>query len=88
VPCFEDEGVLDAFLASAEDEPLVRAIQLAPGDPDARLTSPELLVQLSLEEGLDQAGLDGLLARLQTRWASDATIATRVDSVAVRVDSL
>ena len=86
VPCFEDEAVLDAFLASAGDEPVVRAIQLAPGDPNARLTGSELLVQLSLDEGLDQAGLDALLARLQSRWSADATIATRVDSIAVRVE--
>lgn len=86
VPCFEDEAVLDAFLASAEDESLVRAIQLAPGDPDARLLGPELLVQLSLDAGLDQTGLDALLTRLQSRWAADATIATRVDSIAVRVE--
>ena len=39
-------AVLDAFLAAAEDEPVVRAVQLAPGDPDARLAGAELLVQL------------------------------------------
>jgi hypothetical protein len=86
VPCFEDEAVLEAFLASAEGEPAVRAIQLAPGDPNARLTGAELLVQLSVDAGLDQAALDALLARLQSRWSSDATIATRVDSIGVTLE--
>ena len=34
-PSFADESVLDAFLASSVAEPALRAIQLAPGDPDA-----------------------------------------------------
>jgi hypothetical protein len=88
VPCFEDEAVLEAFLDSAKDEPTVRAIQLAPGDPNSRLAGAELLVQLSLDGGLDQAGLDALLERLNTRWSSTPTIATRVDSIGVRVDRI
>jgi len=39
VPSFLDPEVLDAFLTSASGEAAVVAIQLAPGDPDARLTA-------------------------------------------------
>lgn len=88
VPCFSDERVLDAFLAATEGEPAVRAVQLAPGDPDARLTGPELLVQLSVEGGLDRAGIDALLRRLGEAWAASDVVATRVDSIAVRLESL
>ena len=87
-PCFDDEAVLDRFLAAAADEPAVRAIQLAPGDPSARLAGAELLVQLTLDAGLDQPALDALLTRLRTAWAADEFIATHVDSVALRVDRL
>jgi hypothetical protein len=80
VPAYEDEAVLDAFLASASGEP-VRAIQLAPGDPDARLTSPEVLVQLSIE-----GEPDAVVRRLAQRWSADQLIAERVDSIAVRVE--
>jgi hypothetical protein len=80
LPCYEDETVLDAFLASAEGEP-VRAVQLAPGDPTARLVAPELLVQLTIE-----GDADGVVQRLGERWAADAVIADRVDSIAVRVE--
>jgi hypothetical protein len=80
LPCYEDEAVLDAFLASADGEP-VRAVQLAPGDPGGRLAAPELLVQLTIE------GEPGeVVARLGARWAADELIAERVDSIAVRVE--
>jgi hypothetical protein len=88
IPCFLDERVLDAFLAATAGEPAVRAVQLAPGDPDSRLDGPELLVQLALEGGLDRADLDALLARLGDAWAASPVILDRVDSIAVRLESL
>jgi hypothetical protein len=88
IPCFLDERVLDAFLTASAREPAVRALQLAPGDPDARLAGPELLVQLTLEGGLDRTALDALLARLGDAWAASSVIATRVDSIAIRLDAL
>jgi hypothetical protein len=88
IPCFADERVLDAFLGATVAEPAVRAVQLAPGDPDARLTGPELLVQLTLESGLDRTAIDTLLARLGDAWAASPVILGRVDSIAVRLESL
>ena len=85
IPSYLDETVLGAFIASAEPEDMVVAVQLAPGDPGARLAGAELIVHLSLVAGLDRAALDGLLARLQQRWAVDETIATRVDSLRVQL---
>lgn len=85
-PASADETVLDAFLAAAADEPAVLAIQLAPGDPEARLSGPDVLVQLSLVAGLDEPALRSLLERLQRSWASDAVIAERVDSIGVRLE--
>lgn len=88
IPCFTDERVLDAFLAATAGESAVRAVQLAPGDPEARLTGPELLVQLALEGGLGRGELDALLARLGDAWAASPVILDRVDSIAVRLESL
>jgi hypothetical protein len=88
VPCFEDPDVLGAFLASSNGESALVAIQLAPGDPDARLTGAELLVQLSVTDGLDKAELDAMVARLGERWAADTLIAERVDSIDVSVEKL
>lgn len=82
-PSYDDTEVLSAFMDAAAPEPAVVAVQLAPGDPGSRLAGPELIVQLSLAPGLNQPALDGVLARLQERWASSALIAERVDSMRV-----
>ena len=84
-PSYLDREVLAAFMAAAEPEPAVLAVQLAPGDPGSRLAGPELLVQLSLAEGLDRAALDAIVARLQRRWAEDEVIAARVDSLRLQL---
>jgi hypothetical protein len=86
VPCFEDPLVLDAFLESSSGEPALVAMQLAPGDPDAKLAGAELLVQLSVQEGLEKIELDDLVARLGERWAADGLIADRVDSIGVVIE--
>lgn len=83
LPSYLDPDVLRAFMDAAAPEPSVTAVQLAPGDPDARLAGPELIVQLALEPGLDSATLDAVLSRLQERWASSALITERVDSMRV-----
>ena len=84
-PSYADTEVLSEFMDAAEPEPAIVAVQLAPGDPGSRLAGPELIVQLSLAPGLDQAALDAVLARLQERWESSAVIAERVDSMRVVV---
>jgi hypothetical protein len=77
--------VLSEFIAAAEPETAVVAVQLAPGDPDARLAGAELLVHLSLVDGLDREAVDALLARLQQRWSASEIIAVRVDSLRVQL---
>jgi hypothetical protein len=84
-PSYLDEDVLGAFIAAAEPENSVVAVQLAPGDPDARLIGAELLVHLSLIPGLDRVALAQLMERLQQRWSEDTLIATRVDSLRVQL---
>jgi hypothetical protein len=84
-PSFEDPDVLAAFGVSAEAHPEIVAVGLGPGDPDARLSGPELMVGLGLQPGLDPDGLAVIVRDLQQRWASDPVIAERVDSIGVRV---
>lgn len=85
LPSYLDEEVLSAFMDAAAPEPAVLAVQLAPGDRRAQLAGPELVVQLSLADGLDRAALDGVIARLGERWAASDIIATRVDSLRVQL---
>ena len=84
-PSYLDEAVLAEFMAAADGEEAIVAIQLAPGDPDARLAGAELLVQLSLLEGLDEIDLAELLGREQERWSASEIIAERVDSMTVKL---
>ncbi len=84
-PAFDDVEVAEAFGASVADEPLVTAVGIAPGDPLARLTGAEVLVVLRLAPDASDADRAALLQRVQARWAADALIAERVDSVAVRI---
>jgi hypothetical protein len=84
-PSYLDETVLADFMAAADGEDAIVAIQLAPGDPDARLAGPELIVQLSLLEGLDEIALAELLGREQERWSVSEIIAERVDSMTVKL---
>ncbi|PRY69732.1 type III secretion system (T3SS) SseB-like protein [Glaciihabitans tibetensis] len=84
-PCYLDEEVLDEFLRSAEPEDSVVAVQLSSNDPDARLAGAELLVHLSLMDGLDRKALAELLERLGKRWGENEIIALRVDSMRVQL---
>jgi hypothetical protein len=87
LPSYLDPDVLDAFIDAAAPEPAVSTVQLAPGDPHSRLAGPELIVQLSLAAGLDRAAFDAVVARMRDRWASSTLVATRVDSLTVRLVS-
>jgi len=84
-PSYLDPEVLQAFVDAASPEPTVRTVSLAAGDPSARLVGPELVVQLSLADGLDRAALDAVIARMQRRWSESEIIAARVDSLKVRL---
>jgi len=86
VPSFDDADVLQAFLQSGADEPGLVAVQLAPGDPTARLLGDELQVQLSVSAAMPPAQVEAMVARLGERWTADPTIAERADSIAVVLD--
>lgn len=78
----------DVFLGlqdSIAGELAVVDIGVEPGDPEARLAGPELIVRLSLIAGLDRSELDAVLQRLARRWASDDRIAVLVDSLQVKL---
>ena len=56
----------------------VRAVQAVTVEPGRRA---EVAVVLTLETGLDRAGLDAALAEVNAALAADATVAARVDSL-------
>lgn len=72
-----------ALQASVAVELAVLDLEVAPGDPTARLRGPELVVRLHLIDGLSKDELDAVLQRLARRWAADDRIAVLVDSLKV-----
>jgi hypothetical protein len=81
VPGWADSDVIDAFHEAFVDEPRVARLELIPGDPEARLLTPETKVVLTLQAGLDRAQLDEILQAAQRHWAASPVIASRVDSM-------
>lgn len=84
-PSYLDEAVLDAFADAARTESAVVSVGLAAGDPGSTLAGPELVVLLTIANGLDRAALAGVTARLQALWSQSEVIATRVDSLRVQL---
>ena len=85
VPCWNSPEIAAEFALLTLGESSVRSIALDDGDPTARLAGPELLVQLTLVDGLDAEALSGLLARLASAWSTSELIAAQVDSLEVRL---
>ena len=85
VPPWVDPEVARVFDASIAGNPRAVGIELAPGDPEARLVAAETVAVLRVVPGLDRASLDALLLPIQQRWAASETIAERVDSLRVAI---
>lgn len=84
-PSFLSPEVVTALRESIAHELAVNDVAVAPGDPDARLRGPELIVVLELVDGLEREVLDAVLARLAQRWAADDRIAVLADSLTVKL---
>ena len=85
IPSYKDVEVLDAFATTASSESAVQSIALAAGDPWATLAGPEIVVLLTLVNGLDRDELRAVIARLQALWSTNEIIANRVDSLRVQL---
>jgi SseB protein N-terminal domain len=84
-PSYRDPAVIAEFTDVAASTSEIARVALTAGDPDARLANPELLVTLWLRAGLDAAALATLLEHQQAEWAKSEVIATRVDSLTVKL---
>ncbi|WP_167047739.1 SseB family protein [Salinibacterium sp. ZJ454] len=85
LPSYRDPQVVEAFTSSIVTEPSVVEVRLAAGDPAARFAGAEVLVSLTLIDGLSQGSLADVLERLQAEWAASTVIAERVDSLTVKL---
>jgi hypothetical protein len=96
VPSYADPELAEALGAAAVAYPAVRRVELQAGDGVASATSggiairgggagPELRVVLYLEDGLDAAGIQSIVAGLNADWSRNAWFAERVDSIQVKL---
>ena len=83
VPAHRDPRI--AEVVGANLPPEVRRVIRHDGDPGAQLGGPDLLVELALDPGLDNAGLSQLIEQLTTAWYADDYFVERVDRLALKV---
>jgi hypothetical protein len=95
-PSYADPELAQAVGDSAVGFPAVRRVEIHPGGGIASATAdgrrlpgggagPELRVVLYLEDGLDAAGVQSIVAGLNDGWARNELFAERVDSIEVKL---
>jgi hypothetical protein len=85
VPNHIDHDLQGVFERSIADEPLVEAVTLVTGDPDARGHGEDLVVQLVLPPNLNKEDVDSIIHSLSTKWAQEEIISQRVDSMRLQL---
>ncbi|MFC9354362.1 SseB family protein [Arthrobacter sp. NPDC057013] len=96
VPAYLDDELAAVLRAGAADRRAVRGLEILPGGGVASATAagarvegggagPELRVVLYLEDGLDAAAVQDLVAGLQAEWSRNVLFGERVDSIEVKL---
>jgi hypothetical protein len=95
-PSYADPVLAQSLGDAAVGFPAVRRVEIHPGGGVASLTAdgrqlpgggsgPELRVLLYLEDGLGAAGVQSIVAGLNSAWARNEMFAERVDSIEVKL---
>jgi hypothetical protein len=83
------DAVVKSEIAMAiDEEPIVENFAVQNGDPQARLANAEVLVYLKLAAGNLQPtkqDLDDMVSRITKTWADSEIIASKVDSLAIKL---
>jgi len=96
LPSYADPELGRAMAEATSGYTAVRRVELEPGGGVASATAggavvrgggpgPELRVVLYLEDGLDAAGVQAIVAGLNADWSRNAVFAERVDSIEVKL---
>lgn len=95
-PSYDDPELAGLLGSSVTGFPAVRRVELQPGGGVASMAAdgrrlsgggagPELRILLYLEDGLDAAGVQAVVAGLNAGWARNELFAERVDSIEVKL---
>jgi hypothetical protein len=96
IPSYTDDALAAQMRQAAAAFPAVRNLELLPGRGVAARTAdgavlpgggagPELQVVLYLEDGLDAAAVQELVAGLQAEWSRNVLFGERVDSIELKL---
>ncbi|MEN8581428.1 SseB family protein [Burkholderia sp. RS01] len=96
IPAYRDAELAALLRSAAKTRPAVRGLEVLPGAGVAAATAsgvridgggpgPELRVVLYLEDGLDAAAVQSLVAGLQNDWSRNVLFGERVDSIEVKL---
>jgi hypothetical protein len=96
IPAYRDAELAEMLGSAVAASPAVRRLEVLPGGGVAASTAsgrpvagggpgPELRVVLYLEDGLDAAGVQSLVAGLQNEWSRNVLFGERVDSIEVKL---
>lgn len=80
-----NKSVFDEIDRITSQFELFEGFQLEDCDPKSRLHSAELLLQLTLKPGLDQAAVESLMQNFAVKLGESETIAEHVDSLRVKL---
>lgn len=84
LPAAEDPAVLEAIARPAAQHPEIWGVTLVAGDPLGRGEAAEVVVRLGIEPGVTPARLREITTALSARWALEAIVAERIDSLSVQ----
>jgi len=84
VPAVDDPAVLDAVARPAAPHPEIWAVTLLAGDPLGQGEAPEVIVRLGVSADTSSERVREIIAALSAAWAGDATVAERIDALAVQ----
>lgn len=90
IPPHRNEAIREVFKVALAPLPLISGFTLEAGDPNFRLEGAEVILNLTLEAGLDNSAIDDLMQKLAEQLAEtedSALIAEHVDSLRVKLTS-
>lgn len=84
-PSWADSGVVAAFESISAEVANVLTVTVAPGDPQARLLGPELMLGVELKPDLSAEERRAAATQLQDLISKNETIAHSVDSLSIKL---
>jgi hypothetical protein len=84
IPAVDDDEVVDAISRPAGEHPVIWAISVVPGDPQATGAGPEVVVRVVHDPQATLETVRGVLATLGAAWAADPIVAERVDAISIQ----